>query len=495
MCNRQRIFIFALAAIAMPAFAGTPMFGPKKFVRTTGKPNVYNETFTVADTTQVCTLKVYNGQNGQNRISSASIALNGVEVVNESEFNQQVDSIVKPVRCRGNNKMTVTLRSAPQGFVTAGVYGISGMQLIFEKPLPAGAINKRIGYGFVEGAPGILMWLYRDDLKAVHYLDSLGNTLFMHSIEEPGEIVAFAGISKNGQFFAKAKVASLNNDSTFPENNLITVVRYDGQIMWNAENAYGYNYISNDGLRAFNWQFDFLGTSGSKVFFNGKCVKVSEKYLFSNRGDVDDNLTLYCETEIDTIYALTNNGDLRWTVSIPGWRRWPGWKGKTAFCSPDGRFIVAKANSKSQEHGTKVFLLNNDGTLIRDYPFYIVKASFSQDGNYVCLVGHQIAYIECLTGNVLWSSDAKDHECYFNNAYISNNGDYIMASEKPLRGDSSATVCVYTFNNTGAIINRKDFKNQNMKYIGDADYFMTAKRVGKYIAVNDKGNIFYVYKY
>jgi hypothetical protein len=305
MCNRQRIFIFALAAIAMPAFAGTPMFGPKKFVRTTGKPNVYNETFTVADTTQVCTLKVYNGQNGQNRISSASIALNGVEVVNESEFNQQVDSIVKPVRCRGNNKMTVTLRSAPQGFVTAGVYGISGMQLIFEKPLPAGAINKRIGYGFVEGAPGILMWLYRDDLKAVHYLDSLGNTLFMHSIEEPGEIVAFAGISKNGQFFAKAKVASLNNDSTFPENNLITVVRYDGQIMWNAENAYGYNYISNDGLRAFNWQFDFLGTSGSKVFFNGKCVKVSEKYLFSNRGDVDDNLTLYCEGFIFTRRKLS----------------------------------------------------------------------------------------------------------------------------------------------------------------------------------------------
>ena len=58
-----------------PAYAGA-IFGPKKYIRTKGKPNVYTETF---ETTPVAgILNVKNGEeDGSHRISSALIFVNG----------------------------------------------------------------------------------------------------------------------------------------------------------------------------------------------------------------------------------------------------------------------------------------------------------------------------------------------------------------------------------------------------------------------------------
>lgn len=494
MCIRKNIFIFVIAAIAMPAYAGTPLFGPKKFVRTAGKPNVYNETFNVGDTTQPCTLKVFNGENGQNRISSASIMLNGVEVVKENEFNQQVDSIVKPVQCRGSNRMTVTLLSAPQGFITVGVYGkASGVQLVWEKELPTGAINKGIGYGFVEEAPGILLWVYRDDLKAIQYLDSLGNLVYEHIITEPGKNTTFAGISKNGKYFAKASYLTSENHK-YDNYSYLTVIRYDGQIMWTADSAYQYNFISNDGTKTFNWWVGSLGAEGSKVLVNGRCTNILDEYVFYESGDVDENLTIYAITGIDTIYSFNNQGNIAWKIPIPGRYRWPGWNGKTIFCSPDGRYIAAKTKPYEKGLGLNTYLLAKNGRIIREYPIYAFKAAFSPESDYVSFVGEQIDFIECATGNILWTKTTNDTSNYFDNVFVTYNGEYIITAESRAAGGISQKVIVKIYNKNGVILFTKEMMNQDLRYTGDEDFSIVLSRDGKYLSMNDKNKGLIVYE-
>src|SRR5439155_17461215 len=72
--------------------------------------------------TAPCQLVIVNGNaNGSNRISSASISLNGVQVVGPSDFNQQVARIVKPVTLTDNNQLTISLASKPGSFLTISV--------------------------------------------------------------------------------------------------------------------------------------------------------------------------------------------------------------------------------------------------------------------------------------------------------------------------------------------------------------------------------------
>ena len=67
------------------------VFGPKIYIRETQKPQVVTDTFNVADPSGTFTLIVMNGRNGQNRVSSAIIRINGKQILGPSDFNQQVD--------------------------------------------------------------------------------------------------------------------------------------------------------------------------------------------------------------------------------------------------------------------------------------------------------------------------------------------------------------------------------------------------------------------
>ncbi|MBI5746848.1 MAG: N-acetylmuramoyl-L-alanine amidase [Nitrospirae bacterium] len=73
-------------------------------------------------------MKVINGtSDGMNRISSASIKINGIEVVKESDFNQQVAIIERPVSLGTDNRLLVKLQSNPGGFISVEISGISVM--------------------------------------------------------------------------------------------------------------------------------------------------------------------------------------------------------------------------------------------------------------------------------------------------------------------------------------------------------------------------------
>jgi len=115
-------------ALAMPAVAqGTPdqlIFGAKQYVRTSGAPTQFTDTITVpANVGAPFLLHIVNGQsNGQNRISSAWIEVNNVQVAGPADFGQTVAIVDRTITLTpGTNQLTVKLASTPGAFITVSV--------------------------------------------------------------------------------------------------------------------------------------------------------------------------------------------------------------------------------------------------------------------------------------------------------------------------------------------------------------------------------------
>src|SRR5947209_12197452 len=128
------LWVLALCCVVMAPCASAqitanaPVFGPQTYTRTTGSPNEYTTTFTApAWIVSPYDLHIVNGDaNGNNRISSATISLNGVQVAGTSDFNQTVATIDKSVTLQaGTNTLQVTLASNPCHDLTIHVPGTS----------------------------------------------------------------------------------------------------------------------------------------------------------------------------------------------------------------------------------------------------------------------------------------------------------------------------------------------------------------------------------
>jgi hypothetical protein len=96
----------------------TPVFGPTQYTRIAGRPQTFNDTIQHCGTS-ACQIVVTNGNpDGTNRLSSASIFLNGTQIVGARDLNQQVDTIVRPVQLAETNDITVKIASNKGGFLT-----------------------------------------------------------------------------------------------------------------------------------------------------------------------------------------------------------------------------------------------------------------------------------------------------------------------------------------------------------------------------------------
>src|SRR4030065_2797685 len=104
--------------------SATTIYGPKKFVRSTGRPVVVTENFSAPSATTY-NLIVFNGDKGKNRVSSATVKINGIEILRESDFNQQVDRIECSVSLLLSNSISVELKSAPGSFITISILGMN----------------------------------------------------------------------------------------------------------------------------------------------------------------------------------------------------------------------------------------------------------------------------------------------------------------------------------------------------------------------------------
>ena len=134
--------LLLMLAVFPPVWAGEPvfLFGPEQFTRTTGKPGRFERKIVLPEGVGApFTLKVVNGDDaGKQRVSSASLWIDGVEVVKESEFNPQVGLIEKPVTLQKENPLAVELRSNPGSFFRVEVIGTRVVPMVKKTIGPAG---------------------------------------------------------------------------------------------------------------------------------------------------------------------------------------------------------------------------------------------------------------------------------------------------------------------------------------------------------------------
>jgi len=129
--SAARILGLALLVLAgaQPVLAqGTPdqiLFGPKQYLRTASSPDVYTDSFTVPQSIGApFLLRIVNGDaNGANRLSSAWVKVNGVQVAGPADFGQNVASVERTVNLGPSNTLEVRTASGPDGFLTITVLG------------------------------------------------------------------------------------------------------------------------------------------------------------------------------------------------------------------------------------------------------------------------------------------------------------------------------------------------------------------------------------
>jgi hypothetical protein len=138
--------------------AGTfTTFAPKDYIRSTSKPVIVTDLFSVLNPDTSYTLHIYNGgKNNQfeGKVSSALISLNGVEVVRPNEFSQNVFHIQKPINLVTDNALEVELRSKPGSGLTIEVIGVDNdkptiLATLAPSPNAAGWNNTDVTVNFV----------------------------------------------------------------------------------------------------------------------------------------------------------------------------------------------------------------------------------------------------------------------------------------------------------------------------------------------------------
>ena len=93
------LFPFLLVGFVQPLFAQENIvFGPAMYERSTGKPVTEKITFTSPTSGSDFVMKIQNGDDqGQDRVSSGTVTLNGIQIADPSDFNQSVGWIERTV--------------------------------------------------------------------------------------------------------------------------------------------------------------------------------------------------------------------------------------------------------------------------------------------------------------------------------------------------------------------------------------------------------------
>jgi hypothetical protein len=92
------------------------------FYRREGIPILQRSEFEVANPVGGFVLTIVNGdRNGDNRVSSGTVRLNGVQVLSPNNLNQKVRKVVRQVTVLANNVLEVELQSKPSGQILVTV--------------------------------------------------------------------------------------------------------------------------------------------------------------------------------------------------------------------------------------------------------------------------------------------------------------------------------------------------------------------------------------
>jgi len=148
------------AIISTGEAASAPVvFGPQTFERATGGPQAEDLIFSACDPTGTFGLVVENGDpNGTHRASSATIWINGAEVLSPDRLNQRVGRVDVPIKVRGGeNHIKVKLASQPGARITVRVEAATPcLRVRIQEPAPGAQIANHVAFvrGEVEPPDG-----------------------------------------------------------------------------------------------------------------------------------------------------------------------------------------------------------------------------------------------------------------------------------------------------------------------------------------------------
>ncbi|MHB1348851.1 MAG: carboxypeptidase regulatory-like domain-containing protein [Desulfobulbaceae bacterium] len=243
----KRLFVFLILFLICSGTsaqaAEVATFGEKRFVRTTGAPNVYTETFPAWPGT--ARLLISNGsadqdQGKSDRVSSARITLNGVELFAPADFKQQEHLMETEVPLLAQNTVVVELASIPDSFLSLLIsqevdydLSLSALNLDIAGCPASATVAVRLsnsGEGIVPA--GTLVGLYNDDPDAG---GTLIGTVASSIALAPGEYEDLTFIwqqpsAEPGTLFARADNDGIHQE-TNEQNNLVSI---DSDFCWTA---------------------------------------------------------------------------------------------------------------------------------------------------------------------------------------------------------------------------------------------------------------------
>lgn len=397
--------VFSLLAFTIAASSQATVFGPKTYIRTSGRPNSFQENFTASNIGSSFTLIVQNGDGGENRINSGRIILNGVEVVGPNDLNQPMDSIRKSVTILENNTMTVELRSRPGSFITITIVRDNGYVYVNNNVLGTNTVS-----AFSVDANGALTPI-------------------------AGSPFATGGSGIGGGFFAANRVTiGTVRNFLFVANELTTNIS-----VFSIDPATGTLTLVPGS------PFAIGGTSGFGISLG---VTPDNRFLFASSSGSNDI----------TVFSIAANGTL---TSIPGSPFAAGSEPDGIKVSPDGKFLAA-ALIASDAVGMFAIASNGALTAVPGSPFPAAATGLVAGVDINCagsllfggeanLVGTNIDVFNIASNGALTPIPGSP----FNNQGSGNNSNVVLLSpsEKQLfvSNQVSNTITVFNVAPNGAL--------------------------------------------
>lgn len=122
------VSLFLIAGFALSATTSaeeTTVFGPETFIKQKGKPQVVERSVVIDSSDWMFTVQVQNGVSGSrsDRVSGATIILNGIPVGDREDINKQTETFETPVTflVEGENTLGVELKGSPGSFISVKI--------------------------------------------------------------------------------------------------------------------------------------------------------------------------------------------------------------------------------------------------------------------------------------------------------------------------------------------------------------------------------------
>ncbi len=229
------------------------------FERTNGQPNEYIDTINGAIGDSIEIVLINGDEYGENRVSSAKISLNDIELFTPKNFNQNVDTLRKIVVLTNDyNELVVRVMGSPGGFIDFNVYYTVALCQFDAKPIVS-FVDEETGDTIQLEDPYFPSMLYEEEMEKIfeyeqEQLANHNSNTLSFSRARRGDIIT-VGVKKCNW---PVKIYLITHDGIVLKNN---VGEYNKSSTIhahpNADNKNGVHYIHYFLWHGYDWiQFD-----------------------------------------------------------------------------------------------------------------------------------------------------------------------------------------------------------------------------------------------